>query len=130
MSRSPPLSRRKNDQYVIGKLHLEEAHKVATGKDVLIAVIDSAIDVKHPDLSGSIAEEYDAVGRVRATAAAWDRDGRRHHRASAADGNCTRRKNSGDPCFLGHRAIAAGNHPEHSCRASIGRSKRVLASST
>jgi subtilase family protein len=51
------------DQYVVGKLHLDEAHRIATGANVLIAVIDSQIDVRHPDISGTIAEQYDAVGR-------------------------------------------------------------------
>jgi hypothetical protein len=53
-----------SSQYVIDKLHLEEAHKIATGNNVLIAVIDSAIDVAHPDLAGAIVEQYDAVGGV------------------------------------------------------------------
>jgi len=30
---------------------------------VLVAVIDSKVDINHPDLAGAIAEEYDAVGR-------------------------------------------------------------------
>ncbi len=50
-------------QYVVGKLRLGEVHKVATGSNVLIAVIDSKIDVNHPDLAGTIVEEFDAVGR-------------------------------------------------------------------
>ena len=52
-----------SDQYVIEKLHLDEAHKLATGSNVLIAVIDSAIDINHPDLAGAVIEQYDAVGR-------------------------------------------------------------------
>jgi subtilisin family serine protease len=51
------------EQYVIDKLRLAEVHKVATGKDVLVAVIDSKIDTAHPDLAGAIVEEYGAVGR-------------------------------------------------------------------
>jgi subtilisin family serine protease len=53
-----------SDQYVVGKLNLDEAHRIAKGANVLIAVIDSAIDVKHPDLAGAIIEQYDAVGRA------------------------------------------------------------------
>ena len=49
-------------QYVVGKLRLGEVHKVATGSNVLIAVIDSKIDVNHPDLAGAIVEQYDATG--------------------------------------------------------------------
>jgi hypothetical protein len=49
--------------YVANKLRLNEVHKVATGKDVLIAVIDSRIDAAHPELSKNIAEHFDAVGK-------------------------------------------------------------------
>ena len=50
-------------QYVIDKLRLGDVHRVATGRDVLVAVIDSEIDLKHPDLEGAIVERFDAVGR-------------------------------------------------------------------
>jgi len=50
-------------QYVVNKLRLAEVHRIAKGKDVLIAVIDSKIDTKHPDLSGTVVAELDAVGR-------------------------------------------------------------------
>jgi subtilisin family serine protease len=49
-------------QYVVNKLHLTEAHRITSGDDVLVAVIDSKIDSKHPDLTGVIADEYDVVG--------------------------------------------------------------------
>jgi subtilisin family serine protease len=49
-------------QYVITKLHLPDAHRVATGRDVLVAVIDSGIDTKHPDLAGTIAATFDVLG--------------------------------------------------------------------
>ena len=49
-------------QYAIAKLRLPEAHKLAHGADVRVAVIDSGIDVRHPELAGSIAETFDAVG--------------------------------------------------------------------
>src|SRR6185295_2678193 len=51
------------DQYVVGKFNLGEVHRLATGSNVLIAVIDSKIDANHPDLAGTIVEEFDAVGR-------------------------------------------------------------------
>jgi hypothetical protein len=52
-----------SEQYVVNKLQLAEVHKVATGRGVLVAVVDSAIDMKHPDLAGAFVEQYDAVGR-------------------------------------------------------------------
>jgi len=49
-------------QYVLIKLDIERAHQLATGKSVLLAVIDTAIDGAHPDLAGSIANNFDALG--------------------------------------------------------------------
>jgi hypothetical protein len=49
-------------QYVVGKLRLTEAHRITSGDDVVVAVIDSRVDTKHPDLVGVIAGEYDALG--------------------------------------------------------------------
>src|SRR5205085_11404417 len=60
---SPADTRRKGDaaQYIVEKLGLTEAHLIATGKDVKVAVIDSEIDAKHPDLEGAISGSYDAL---------------------------------------------------------------------
>jgi hypothetical protein len=49
-------------QYVLVKLQSVQAQQVATGKDVLVAVIDSEIDAKHPDLDGTIVKSFDALG--------------------------------------------------------------------
>jgi hypothetical protein len=48
-------------QYVIEKFHLGAVHHLASGRNVLIAVIDSEIDAAHPDLRGVIAERFDAT---------------------------------------------------------------------
>lgn len=58
---SPPATA-SSAQYVVNKLHLLEAHRITSGDDVLVAVIDSKIDTKHPDLTGVVADEYDVVG--------------------------------------------------------------------
>lgn len=42
---------------------LADLHKVATGRGVTVAVIDSRIDVKHPDLAGQFVANEDFVGR-------------------------------------------------------------------
>jgi Subtilase family len=49
-------------QYVVAKLHLSEAHTLAHGTNVRIAVIDSGIDTSHPELSNSVIETFDALG--------------------------------------------------------------------
>jgi subtilase family protein len=58
----PPLPHGDPAQYAVAKLHLVEAHKLATGAGVLVAVIDSQVDTGHPDLGGTIAGSLDAVG--------------------------------------------------------------------
>ncbi|HHK75136.1 MAG TPA: peptidase S8, partial [Rhizobiales bacterium] len=35
----------------------------ATGRNITIAIIDSAIDLQHPELSGSVISAYDAIAR-------------------------------------------------------------------
>jgi subtilisin family serine protease len=42
---------------------LADLHQVATGRGVTIAVIDSKIDVRHPDLAGQFVAERDFLGR-------------------------------------------------------------------
>src|SRR6266481_4365087 len=49
-------------QYALQKLRLPQAHALAHGANVTIAVIDSGIDVKHPELAGAIADSFDALG--------------------------------------------------------------------
>jgi Subtilase family len=49
-------------QYALAKLRLPEAHTLAHGANVLVAVIDSGIDVRHPELAGAIAASFDALG--------------------------------------------------------------------
>jgi len=49
-------------QYVLSKLRLPQAHTLAHGANVTVAVIDSGIDAKHPELANSIADVFDALG--------------------------------------------------------------------
>jgi subtilisin family serine protease len=48
-------------QYAVAKLHIEEAHALARGDDVLVAVVDSGIDVGHPALAGVVEKTFDAL---------------------------------------------------------------------
>jgi subtilisin family serine protease len=56
------ITRGDASQYVLRELQIDQAHQIATGKDVLVAVIDSEIDTKHPDLGGTVAKSFDALG--------------------------------------------------------------------
>jgi hypothetical protein len=49
-------------QYALAKLRLPEAHMLAHGANVTIAVIDSGIDARHPELANAIADSFDALG--------------------------------------------------------------------
>jgi hypothetical protein len=49
-------------QYALLKLRLPQAHTLAHGDNVTIAVIDSGIDVKHPEFANAIADSFDALG--------------------------------------------------------------------
>jgi Subtilase family len=49
-------------QYANAKLRLPQAHALAHGANVTIAVIDSGIDVRHPELATAIADNFDALG--------------------------------------------------------------------
>lgn len=49
-------------QYALTKLRLPQAHTLAHGANVTVAVIDSGIDASHPELANSIADNFDALG--------------------------------------------------------------------
>jgi subtilisin family serine protease len=49
-------------QYSSSKLALPEAHRLAQGRGVVVAVIDSAVDSSHPDLHGAVSASFDAIG--------------------------------------------------------------------
>jgi Subtilase family len=64
LAQSPP-AQLNADQYAPQKLNLAEAHRLATGNRVLIAVIDSEVDASHPDLFGAITAKFDATDKER-----------------------------------------------------------------
>jgi Subtilase family len=48
-------------QYALAKLRLPEAHTLAHGANILVAVIDSGIDTRHPELAGTVTDNFDAL---------------------------------------------------------------------
>jgi len=48
-------------QYALAKMRLPEAHALSVGANVTVAVIDSGIDVTHPELAGVIEGTFDAL---------------------------------------------------------------------
>lgn len=52
-------------QYAADKLRLAEAHRIATGRRVRVAVIDTALDALHPELEGAISRSFNALGEPR-----------------------------------------------------------------
>lgn len=49
-------------QYAVDKLKLPRAHELSRGERVLVAVIDSGIDVEHPELRGTIEDVFNPAG--------------------------------------------------------------------
>jgi hypothetical protein len=53
---APPL-----EQYALAKMQLPQAHALAQGGDVLIAIVDGGVDASHPELQGVIEDTFDAA---------------------------------------------------------------------
>jgi subtilisin family serine protease len=50
-----------NVQFSLDRMNVAEAHRIATGNNVIVAVIDTGIDASHPELQGVIVESFDAI---------------------------------------------------------------------
>ena len=48
--------------YAAEKLRLVQAHQLARGQHVLVGVVDAGVDTTHPELKGTIAGSFDAIG--------------------------------------------------------------------
>jgi Subtilase family len=47
-------------QYIVQKLQLGAVHRITVGSNVVVALIDSQVDLRQPDFAGRIVESYDA----------------------------------------------------------------------
>ncbi len=65
MQQSAPQGEDGGAQYAFAKLHLPQAHAIATGKGVRVAVIDSAVDLASAELAGSIVGHFDTLKSPR-----------------------------------------------------------------
>jgi subtilisin family serine protease len=63
---APPAENAAPPSYAPAMLHLPEAHHIAGGKAVRMALIDTAIDATHPEIAGSVAASFDASGAATA----------------------------------------------------------------
>ena len=110
------------EQYVANKLRLAEVHKIATGKGVTVAVIDSAIDTAHPEFKQAIAEKFDAVGKPDKPHTARHRHGRRDRGAKPLDGRRARRAHArGARLLHNHASKHRRRRRRRSSRGSNGR---------
>ncbi|MEV4414659.1 type VII secretion-associated serine protease mycosin, partial [Catellatospora sp. NPDC049609] len=53
--------RYRNDQWYLPFLKISEAHAISQGEGVTVAVIDTGVEAKHPDLNGNVLVGFDTV---------------------------------------------------------------------
>ena len=106
---------------------LPQAHALAKGDNVLVAVIDSGIDGNHPELAGSIAGTFDALSAPVDPAPARNGDRQPDRSARQADGIGAGRKNPRGARLRSERRRRAKAPRSIFSSRSTGRRRRVRA---
>jgi subtilisin family serine protease len=48
-------------QYAPQKIRVPEAHRLARGRGIRLAILDTGIDAKHPEIAGAVAASFDSL---------------------------------------------------------------------
>jgi hypothetical protein len=113
-----PLPQMNADQYAPERLNLPEAHKLATGSRVLVAVIDSGIDASHEDLAGAVVQSFDSAAAAGngggGSSTAASKGGAHPHGTGMAGAIAARRNVLGVAPRVGVLAVRAFDPRTHS----------------
>lgn len=55
-------------QYALAKISIPAAHDIASGRNTLVAIIDTGIEATHPELQGAVTDSFDAIGKRKPAA--------------------------------------------------------------
>ena len=94
-------------QFAPQRMNIAQAHRIATGKSIKMAVIDTGIDADHRELEGSILDQFDTTGVAK--------DGAIRHGTAVAGVIAAKSSMTGiapDVDILSARAFAPSKHDD------------------